>query len=137
MVRIDLRVEAVVPNIDVPLSSRASEDTLSRLKPIQKAAIFNTSISANTNIFSSDLTPTNTPCIFRIYAVFDTGGILTVKRTFGATTVSENLYSGNPLVANSAYIFDIAVRSGDSINLQYSVAATAILLMVMEIATGG
>jgi hypothetical protein len=37
------------------------------------------------------------------------------------------------LNANAAYIFDIIVESGETINLQYSVAATALVLKVIEI----
>jgi len=150
---------AVVTNIDVPLSTRASEATLStiksktdkltfdssnrlyvtddqllaRLTPVVKASIFNTSVSANTNIFSSDLTPTNSPTVFRIYATFGAAGTLTVKRTKSATTISETLNGGNALSANAAYIFDIIVESGETINLQYSVAATALVLKVIEL----
>jgi len=106
---------------------------LSRILVIQKASIFNTSIAANTNIFSSDLTPSYSPTLFRIYACFSASGVLTVRRTRGGTTVSEILNAGSSLNANCAYMFDVIVESGDSINLQYSVAATAICIRVVEV----
>jgi len=56
-----------------------------------------------------------------------------VKRTKSATTISETLNGGNALSANAAYIFDIIVESGETINLQYSVAATALVLKVIEL----
>jgi len=106
---------------------------MSRILVIPKASIFNTSIAANTNIFSSDLTPSYSPTLFRIYACFNAAGVLTVRRTRGGTTVSEILNAGSSLNANCAYMFDIIVESGDSINLQYSVAATAVCVKVVEV----
>jgi hypothetical protein len=128
---------AKLQNLDVLLSSRASEATLSAIKsmftPILKGSVFNASVSANTNIFASDLSPANSPTVFRIYATFDASGVLSVVRTKGSVTVTEQLNSGNALNANAAYIFDIIVESGETINLQYSVAATALVLKVVEI----
>lgn len=98
-----------------------------------KGSVFNTSVTANTNIFTSDLTPSRTPTTFRIYACFSTSGVLTVKRTKAGTTVSEQLNGGYSLNPNAAYVFDIIVESGESINLQYSVSATAVKLGVYEV----
>jgi len=121
----------------LPSGGSASEATLSALKdkltPILKGSVFNTSVSANTNIFTTDLTPTNSPTTFRIYCCFNASGVLSVKRTSGATTVAEQLNGGAALNANAAYMFDILVESGESINLQYSVAATALCLKVVEV----
>lgn len=115
---------AVFPPIDVEISVVSS---------IAKGGIINTAVTANTNIFGSALSPTNTPSIFRIYAVFDTIGRLFVRRTNGATTVSEDLNQGTLLVANAGYMFDVLTRSGDTFNLQYSINATAISLVVVEV----
>ena len=95
--------------------------------------MFNQAVTANTNIFASNLTPTYTPTTFRIYACFDASGVLTVRRTKNATVVSEQLNSGATLNANCAYMFDIIVESGEAINLQYSVNATALTLKVLEV----
>jgi hypothetical protein len=128
---------AKLQNLDVSLSTRATEATLSAIKdrftPILKGSVFNASVSAGTNIFASDLSPTNSPTVFRIYATFNASGVLSVVRTKAGTSVTEQLNSGNALNANAAYIFDIIVESGESINLQYSVAATALVLKVVEI----
>jgi hypothetical protein len=103
------------------------------LVPVNKATIFNTAVSAATNILATALSPTNTPTRFRIYAAFSAAGILSVERTSGSTTVAEQLNSGNALTANASYLFDIVVESSQTINLQYSVAATALELSVDEI----
>jgi len=97
------------------------------------ASAFNVSVSANANIFSQSIAPTRSPVIFRIYATFNASGILTVVRTKGTTTVSEQLNSGNPLNASAAYIFDIIVEQGETINLTYSTSATCLVLKVVEV----
>jgi hypothetical protein len=78
---------------------------------------------------------TNNPSYFRIFACFNTSGVLSVVKTKGTTTVTMQLNGGNALNANCLYAFDIAVESGESVNLQYSVNATALELKVEEIAT--
>jgi hypothetical protein len=107
-------------------------------RPLIKGSIFNQAVTANTNIFSSDLTPTmataTNPVYFRIFACFNASGVLSVVKTKGTTTVTMQLNGGNALNANCLYAFDIAVESGESVNLQYSVDATALELKVEEIA---
>jgi hypothetical protein len=103
-------------------------------KFILKGSLLNTSVVANTNIFAADLSPTNTPTTFRIYACFDADGVLTVRRKRGTVTVSEQLNAGSDLEANAAYMFDIVVESGETVNLQYSVDATAICIKICEVA---
>jgi hypothetical protein len=108
-------------------------------RPLIKGSIFNQAVTANTNIFSSDLTPslatTNNPSYFRIFACFNASGVLSVVKTKGATTVTMQLNGGGALSANCMYAFDIIVESGESVNLQYSVNATALDLKVIEIAS--
>jgi hypothetical protein len=103
------------------------------LTGIEKADLFNVSVSANTDILSSPIKASNPPSIFRIYAVFDTAGVLFVKRIRGSTSVLEALNNGASLNANASYIFDIIVSSLDSINFQYSVDATLLTLIVVEV----
>lgn len=107
------------------------------LSPASKGNLFNTPVTADTNIFSTPMAPTKTPCLFRIYACFNAPGVLKVARTKGTTTVIENLKEGTELAANSAYIFDIIVDEGETINLRYSANATALKISVVEIATAG
>ncbi|MCW3989134.1 MAG: hypothetical protein NWE88_03560 [Candidatus Bathyarchaeota archaeon] len=95
--------------------------------------VFNTAITANTDIFSADLEPSSSATTFRIYACMNTAGVLTVRRTRGGTTVSEDLNAGANLVANSAYMFEILVEELETINLQYDVNATVISLKVFEL----
>jgi len=150
-------IKSKTDNLDVSLSTRASETTLSAIKskidnldialsalrdffrPIIKGSILNQSITANTNIFSTDLTPslatTSNPVYFRIFACFNTSGVLSVVKTKGTTTVTMQLNGGTALNANALYAFDIIVEYGESVNLQYSVDATMLELKVLEIAS--
>jgi hypothetical protein len=113
--------------------ARIKQALAEKLRPILKGSVFNTAVTANTNVFSSDLSPTSTPTTFRIYVCFSASGVLTVKRTRAGVTISEQLNGGSPLSANAAYAFDIPVESGESINLQYSVDAVALKLTVIEV----
>jgi len=98
-----------------------------------KGQVFNTAVGAGVDIFSSDLTPTYNPTTFRIYAAFDGAAVLSVARTRAGVTVAEQLNAGVALAANCAYAFDIVVSTGDSINLQYAGAHTALTIKVVEI----
>lgn len=102
-------------------------------KALFKGSVFDEAVVANTDIFDSDLEPTGLTTTFRIYACFDAASVLTVRRTSGATTVSEQLNSGVNLTANAAYMFDIIVRSGEAINLRYGANATCFCLKVVEV----
>jgi len=108
-------------------------------EPIKRISIFNTSVTANTDIFSSDIIPLTVPSYLRIYVTFDTAGVLTLKRTNSGTTISENLVgegTGGSLVENVPYIFDIITDDEETYNLQYSVNATLLKLIVLEIDRG-
>ena len=94
---------------------------------------FNEAVVAATDIFSAAIAPTYPITIFRIYAVFDADGELSVRRTYDGTTVSEKLNSGANLSADCGYAFDILVLEDQTINLRYSVAATALALIVSEV----
>ncbi|MCI4411765.1 MAG: hypothetical protein JHC38_08865 [Thiotrichales bacterium] len=121
-------LSSYLKNLDTALSTFKN-----LLSPLLKASVFNTSVTANTNILSSSLSPTYSPTTFRIYATFNTAGTLNVVRTKGSTSVTEQLNNGISLNANAVYIFDILVESGETINLQYSANATALVLKIIEI----
>ena len=109
------------------------EYTKARSVLFLKDSKFNTSVTADTNIFSSELSPSYSITLFRIYACFSAAGVLSVKRTKRGVTVTEKLKEGGNLGADCAYSFDIIVESGETINLQYSAAATALKLTISEI----
>ncbi|GAI76734.1 unnamed protein product, partial [marine sediment metagenome] len=59
-------------------------------------------------------------------------GILRVARTVEGVTVTEDLNSGADLVAGAAYIFDVPWRTGDSINIKYSVTTGTINRLLID-----
>lgn len=101
--------------------------------PIPKGNKFDSAITANTDIFGSNLIPSNTPALIRIMASFNAEGILNVK-IIGGTTVTLTLNDNIPLTANCVYIFDIIVDAPEAVNLQYSVNAQALKVSVIEVA---
>lgn len=92
--------------------------------PESKVNLFNTTITDTTPILASDITPTYSPTLFRIYAVFDTALRFEVLRTVGTITVVEQLNGGANVNAGAAYMFDILVDSGESINFQAYIDGT-------------
>jgi len=103
------------------------------LKPEPKDSVYDKAVLIGIPIFAANLEPTESPTTFRIYACFDDGGVLTVRRTVGATTVLENLNGGANLAANASYFFDIAVHYGEEINLSYNIGAQCLSLKVWEV----
>ena len=101
--------------------------------PIEKAKEHNVSVTADTDILSSDLTPTNTPCLFRVLVAFDTAGVFSAKITKSDDSQTTKFNEANNLVADAAYMFDLLVHEGDSINFQHSADATLKVLRVQEI----
>ena len=135
-------VEAILAQLDTVLSTRASEATLStrasettlaKLIPIAKAALFNTALpAAEANWLGADITPTNSPSYLRISVCVSVAGVLRVARSQGATTLTENLNSGNSLTADALYTFDVPWRTGDSINIRYSVTTGTIKRLIID-----
>jgi hypothetical protein len=110
-----------------------TEDTLVKLIPIAKAALFNTALpAAEADWLASAITPTNSPSYLRIYVCVSVSGVLRIARTIGATTLTEDLNSGGALAADAAYMFTVPWRTGDSINLRYSVTAGTIKILRIE-----
>jgi hypothetical protein len=119
--------------LDVALSTRATEATLAKIIPIAKAALFNTALpAAEANWLGADITPTNSLSYLRITVCISVPGLLRVARTQGGTTITENLNSGGAITANALYTFDVPWRTGDSINIRYSVTTGTIKLLIID-----
>lgn len=111
--------------------------TVTEESPVSKASVFNTAVAAATDILDTDLTCTRSPAHFRIYVAFDTAGVFSVQRTVGVVTVAEQMNAigaaVQALVANAAYMFDILVETGDTINFQHSVGGQLLKMIVVEV----
>ena len=110
-------------------------------KPFNRINLFNNALpAANSNLLSGTTTPATAsfqpqnadPSLLRIYVCMSIAGILSVTRTVGATTVNETLNSGNALIAGAAYMFSIAAKAGEAINLQYSTTSGTIYKLQID-----
>ena len=113
-------------------SSKLLEGILAKTKIASIASVFNTSVSADTDILTSDLTiPDNG--IIRVTCAFDAAGVLRAKITRAGVTKVLDYNAGGSLTANALYIFDLPCKSSDLFNLRYSVNATCHYLEVQFI----
>ena len=117
----------------IDYSKIANERTLAKLIPIAKAAIFDAALPvAEANWLEVDITPSNSPSYLRIYVCVSVAGILRVARTVGGVTLTEDLNSGGALAADAAYMFTVPWRTGDSINIRYSVTTGTIKRLLVD-----
>jgi len=131
-------VASILAALDVALSTRATEATAVKLIPIAKAQVFNTALpAADNNILGADIAPTNSPSFMQIYVCVAVAGILRVRRTRAAVTVSENLSDGQNLNINAAYNFTVPWRTGDTVNFWYSQTGGNILSLIVDEVGGG
>lgn len=106
------------------------------LKPTEKANEHNIPVVAATDILAAVIAPTTPPCLFRVAVAFDAAGLFSVQHAKGGVTVATNFNAGGNLTPNALYFFDMLVHSGDTVNFQYSVNATLLVLRVQEINGG-
>jgi hypothetical protein len=100
----------------------------------QLGQLKNTSVTLNTNIFTTGLKGVRPPSAIVIFATFAVAGTLTIKKTLadGATVISKVLNAGNNLTANNEFEFDESLDSGESLNFQFSATTTCIELVIYE-----
>ena len=97
--------------------------TVNQLTVSTVASAAGASVSANTNILSSNYTP---PAAGKIRTTFaaNASGVLSIVIVSGTTSYVYALNAGNTLNANAIYAFEIPVSNSFSYNIQYSVSAT-------------
>ena len=95
--------------------------------PLAVASQHGVAETANTDILAADITPTNTPCLFRIMVMLDTAGVFSAMLKSGGATKTLKLNAGTALIASAAYMFDILMHSGDTVNFQTSVSGNVTL----------
>jgi len=120
--------DQLITGIEGDVVGLAKEGTLSGLvttaKPKSIASVFDTSVSAETDVLATDIT-IESDGIIRVVCAFDTSGVLRAKLTRAGVTKILDYNAGGTLVANALYAFDLPVKKGDLFNLRYSVAAVA------------
>lgn len=105
-------------------------------KPLEVLNLHKSSETANTDFLAANLTPTNTPCLWRIMIAVDAAGVFSAEISDGSDAYVLKFNSGNNLVADSIYIFDLLVHSGDEINFQHSVDTLVKVMRVQELVAG-
>ena len=103
--------------------------------PLAVASQHGVAETADTNILATSITPTNTPCLFRIMVVLETAGVFSAMLISATVSKQLKLNAGVALTANCAYIFDILVHTGDTVNFQTSVSGN-VSLRCQEIVAG-
>ncbi len=110
------------------------------ITPVMLSAnIHNSTITPNIFILSNAIKPSKLVSLFRVQAAMTTPGILRVSTSDGANsgTVIATAFNQNfPLIANSLYIFDHIVHSGESVNYSYSTSSLVTNFHVQEMPGG-
>jgi len=112
-------------------NTKALTAILQQLRPILKISVFNEPTSGT---LTPNLEATNSPATFRVYACFDSAGVLSiVRKALGKAAIVENLNNGTALVANAKFKEDFGVEKGQTIAIQYSVSCNCLYLLVLEV----
>lgn len=87
-------------------------------RPIFRTNKFNTNLpETGTTLLTTAIKTTNHPGVLRIYICLSIAGVVSVRRTYGGVTVSEQLNGGVALTANVAYTFFIPWVEDEQVNL--------------------
>jgi len=96
--------------------------------PLEKAEIHDTAYTADEDFLEEDLVVSSfedrdgdtvyLPALFRILVCLDTAAVFKVIIDDGTTEVDMEMNGGSQLAAQSAYIFEVMVHGGDTINFE-------------------
>ena len=105
--------------------------------PSNLADVFNTAVSAATNILSTSLALSSaysgSATVMRIQVTLSAAADFNVMMTQGTTTVTLTQNGGNALAAGAEYRFDRTWTYGQTINFQVSAAVTVLSLQVDQV----
>ena len=121
---------------DVYPQDAVVKKVLSRLDktiPINKGTLFNTLVSADTDVLPNDFGPEYETSLFRITVTCSPSSVVRVRVTRGADTVLNDLNSGGALNDKSLYTFDVIGMTESVYNIQTSVGTTLQQLYISEI----
>ena len=116
-----------------PIGDSTNPMVISEGIAVTKANVFNTALpTAEANILTTGLTPTNAVSYFQISVSMATAGVFRATITRSAVTVTVDFWQGANLQANALYTFPLAVRTGDTINFKYSATGANINILRVE-----
>tara|TARA_Y100000310_G_scaffold95109_2_gene92960 strand:- start:1150 stop:1515 length:366 start_codon:yes stop_codon:yes gene_type:complete len=100
---------------------------------IEKSTIKETSKAIDTDWFTANISPTNTPANHRIYIRMATTSIVNIQMDDGTNSNIEMILNdGVALDANDLYAFDIIVPAGYSYNIQHKTGTQNINAWIVE-----
>ena len=91
---------------------------------------------ANTNIFSTSLTPVYQCSAFRVTVALTTASVFNVVMTDGTTSYTNGLNASAALQAGDLYTFTFGVHNGNTYNFQIETDGVVRILQVDEIPGG-
>ena len=101
--------------------------------PLPKATMFGQTLpAAEGDWLAEDIMAWYQAGYLRIYVCISVAGVLRVARMIEGVTITENLNAGMNLVAGSAYMFTVAFRAGDKINMRYSATGGTIKRLTID-----
>ena len=100
-----------------PGSGSASE---ARFTPIAKGRIFNTTVNSAAEFFSSELSPTFSPTLFRTLISLAATARLRARADNGVIAFASSLNGTSSVTLNTWYMFDLLARSGDTWNFDHT-----------------
>ena len=121
-------------SITASTNSKADFDDESEESPGELGLIHRTKISANTNIFDTDITPKDTPTTLRTQCAFNHSGQLNaiIKNDGVSQTVALRMLGTYTQLGTVLNEFKIIAGRGDTFNFQYEVAGTCMMFRVHE-----
>lgn len=85
---------------------------------------FDLSVPLSADILAEPITPESPPEALSIYVVPQASAVLSVARTRGGSTNTEDFNGGSALTADAIHIGNIIIEEGDSVNFRYGSADT-------------
>lgn len=114
----------------------AWEEVASQVTPIEKANVHNTAKGADTVVLGAAIAPTYSYSLFRIMVAISSATAFNAVITKATNPQTVKFNAGTNLVANSIYMFDMLVHTGDTVNFKCTGAVTYLVLRIQEIPAG-
>lgn len=120
--------------ITASTNSKADFEDESEESPSELGLIHRIQISANSNLFSADITPKNTPTVLRTQCAFNHSGALNVitNNNGVSQTTTLKVLGTYTILGTVLNEFKILAGRGDTFNFQYGVAGTCMIFRIHE-----
>lgn len=112
--------------------------TKDQFLPATLLSLMTQAVTAATAILGAgnEVSPSTSPATLRVYAAFDTAGVLSAVISNGGDSAEVKFNAGEDLIANSLYAFDLPMLSGDEVDFKFSATGNLLVLRANEIVSG-